>query len=244
MAETAVTGCKAAIAAAGPVLFPHHCLGCREEGRLLCSACLAMTKAPLRGFSVCPTCHAVSQAGVRCGRATCGKSALHAIVSMAPYREPLFRELVHAYKYEGIEEAGVVLRDLFSGFLRTQARAIRAVIPDDATVIPVPMHPLRFRSRGFNQTDVFAAAFAATVGGTVDGGLLQRSFTRKTQVEMGEHTDRRTNVSGAVRAVGPVPVSCVVIDDVVTTGSTLTACAEALRAAGACSVTAVTLLHG
>ena len=121
------------------------------------------------------------------------------------------------------------------------APAVAHLQPVDA-LVPVPLHPARLRQRGFNQSLLLALRAGDLLGIQVDEALIR---TRRTnaQVHLGAE-QRLANVAGAFAVQSGFPVagrSLVLIDDVVTTGSTLSACAEALINAGATFVKAASL---
>jgi predicted amidophosphoribosyltransferase len=123
----------------------------------------------------------------------------------------------------------------------TMAAQIAANAPPhtlaSGTLVPVPLHPARLRSRGFNQAERLASAVGARTGLAVTD-CLARSGSRGTQVGR-DRRERLRGITGSVRVRGDAPAEAILVDDVVTTGATLAACAEALRAAGACRVTAI-----
>ena len=109
----------------------------------------------------------------------------------------------------------------------------RALVPDHDVVVPVPIHPSRLRWRGFNQSDLLAASVPPEL---VQRALMVRVKKTRPQVEL-TPGERRANLRGAFVASPEVAGKHVlIIDDVVTTGGTAIACAEALKQAGAVEV--------
>ena len=142
------------------------------------------------------------------------------------------RALVAALKFRGA-----------TGLSRTMAAQIAAVAPqgwlESGVLVPVPLHPARLRRRGFNQAELLAAGLADRTGLGLSDCLARRG-RGTTQVGRGR-AERAEAIEGAVstRPGALVPARAIVVDDVVTTGATVAACAGALLAAGARSVRAV-----
>ena len=117
-----------------------------------------------------------------------------------------------------------------------------ASLPAFDALIPVPLHPSRLRQRGFNQSLLLARGVADVLRMPVED-LVLRTRRTDSQASLSAH-DRIRNVEGAMAVKPEMPIaerSFVLIDDVITTGSTLAACAGALRKSGACSVMAATI---
>jgi ComF family protein len=147
--------------------------------------------------------------------------------------------LVRRLKFHGER---CVLEDV-RVFLRARSDALD--ILRGSVAVPVPLHAARLRERGFNQSEWLAEAFAAEAG-AVCRNLLRRTRDTGTQTAL-TREDRRKNVRGAFRVGAWERVSplCryVLVDDVITTGATLDACARAMREAGAAQLAVLTLAH-
>lgn len=148
-----------------------------------------------------------------------------------------WRQIVHLFKYDRRSTLARPLADL----MRTCGENLLA---DADCVVPVPLHAMRRRSRGFNQ----ATELAARLGPPVVGALRR---TRATPPQMAlPAVDRAANVRGAFaparrlgrrRRATVAGARVVLVDDVATTGATLEACARVLRQLGANDVRTLTL---
>jgi ComF family protein len=137
-------------------------------------------------------------------------------------------DLVKALKFHGAarlagDMAAIVVSNASAGLLA-------------GALVPVPLHPARRRARPFNQAALIAAAIARRAGLPVADCLI-RTGSKQTQV--GRSRAARLSGAGTIEAAARPPVTALLVDDVVTTGATLAACAAALRAAGARQVGAI-----
>lgn len=146
------------------------------------------------------------------------------------------RPLILAFKHGG-------RRDALSHFAGWMARAARGAEAD--LVAPVPLHYLRLVSRRYNQSALLGRAVAERLDLPFESGLLVRA--RRTQTQAGKSArGRKRNVAGAFRvpeAAKPMLAGrrVLLVDDVMTTGATLSVCARTLKRAGAARVEALTL---
>jgi len=143
------------------------------------------------------------------------------------------RELIHLLKYEQIEPAAGVL-----GQMMAEAIQKLSLIADSILVVPVPLHRSKRRQRGFNQAELIARAalkINALPAAKLATDVLER--TRPTVSQIGLTRPQRVeNIRGAFRVRHPSRVSgrnVILVDDVLTTGTTVSECARVLRKAGA-----------
>ena len=153
----------------------------------------------------------------------------------------LVLDVIHRYKYQRALWFEPFLADL----LVRAARPILAAEHWDM-IVPVPLHPLKKREREFNQAERLAARLGAATGIPVDTRVLRRVAPTRTQTLL-TREQRAANVRNAF-AVRP---GCqldsgriIIVDDVLTTGATTSACARALQAAGAEEVCVWTVARG
>jgi ComF family protein len=210
----------------------------------VCAPCLAQI-APLDGI-LCRLCgeklfssFADSEDGPLCGMCRRVEPRFQRAVAFGAY-EGALRDLIHLFKYQRTRPAGKLL-----GHFLNQA-ASRLALPDSLVVTPVPLWPGKRQARGFNQAEAIAQAFLSlqtAAGIQLDTSILVR--TRETASQTGlSRRQRHANVRGAFAVVGPEKVkdrSILIVDDVMTTGTTAGECARVLRRAGAKEVFVATV---
>jgi ComF family protein len=146
------------------------------------------------------------------------------------------RSAIHSYKFAGETARAPHFATLLSDACRE--------LGTDVSLTPVPLHPKRKRQRGYEQTVILAREIGKRTGQPVFTGLRKG---RDTPQQVGlSRAERSLNLLDAFElAPGvTVPEQIILIDDVATTGATLTECAIALRNGGATSVSAVVIAHG
>jgi ComF family protein len=214
------------------LLFPSRCLGCQKRGVVLCADCLPTI--PWQGPYVCPRCARESPLGGRCRRCLGGGSPDLSGVRAACRFDGVVRTAIHQLKYRRASFLAPFLARLLAQSL-SQRRL------DVDLVVPVPLDPARQRERGFNQATLVAAELSRLANYPAPAaGVLIRAHHRRPQVGL-RAAERRRNVQGAFLCVAPEAIAgrrVLLIDDVMTTGATLEACAAALRSAGAAIVLA------
>lgn len=226
------------------LVFPSHCAACGvavEEGRDFCAGCegairrigpprCGVCSQPFEGVMpefVCPNCR---------GDAYHFQSAVAVVRARGPVRD-----LIHRLKYgRELWLAAVLGRVLTEGMDDERLRNV-----DFDGLVPVPLHPRRLREREFNQSALLASALSKASDIPVREVLGRVRYTT-TQTQL-DRRGRRQNLRDAfvVRKNADVTdLTLLLVDDVLTTGSTLDACAAALLAGGASSVYALTVARG
>lgn len=236
------------------LLFPpaERCIVCgrgNRDGQAICQSCLQQM-----GHGAGPSCP-------RCGRSLAGQRQLDGQLlpcpfcagkswafsearSIGPY-EGALRLAVHRLKFRGQQDYGRVLGDVLY-------RSVESDWWEAADfIVPVPLHTERLRQRGYNQAEIVAGQLAMQANKPLRQILVRHQPTNP-QTGLSQQ-QRQRNVQGAFRiALGQERwvkgKRLLLVDDVLTTGSTLDACARILRQAGAAEVRVATLaitnLHG
>jgi len=214
------------------VLFPPRCVACGEQGAFLCHACVAAMPRALPPR--CPLCWQPERRGEMCGRCAQARPVFEGARTLYLFEGPV-REAVHALKYNHLSALARPMGEMMAAYLEAEA------LPVDL-VVPVPLFGRRERLRGYNQSALLGREVARLCGlPLAEGGLARRRDTAP-QARSVDAEARRRNVAGAFVADGRWVEGrrVLLIDDVMTTGATLDACAQGLRQAGAASVWALT----
>ena len=155
------------------------------------------------------------------------------------------RDAIHRLKYKGERASAGPLAGLMAEYLelRFSSRSPGSSWPAAVdALVPAPLHPRRLRNRGYNQSALLAREIGKRLNLPVREDLLARVRNPRPQVETQSQQERRDNVAGNFACQADATgLTALLIDDVVTTGSTLSECALALKAAGAVRVHALTL---
>lgn len=240
---------KAASSSLFSILFPSDCRICQAPLTNIatlpvCEPCLAQIVS-LEG-PLCQICgeklfHASAETEDKplCG--ICRRVGAHfnRAAAFGAY-EGALRDLIHLFKYNGVRPAGKALGGLLNRTVGTMA------LPDSVIVVPVPLWSGKHAARGFNQAEAIARSFMNFQSSSsiqLDTSILIRTRETASQTGLTRH-QRRANVRGAFAVVKAEKIkgrSILVVDDVMTTGTTAGECARVLRRAGAKEVFVATV---
>lgn len=214
-------------------IYPPVCASCGEPGYRVCADCQEKIQY-LKGKR-CAICGEPLQGGREsCAECQSNLPPYRAMRNLAIY-EGVMRDCIHGLKYENNQGLGEFFCDRLVALV-----AESGWTPD--LVMPVPLSPIRMAERGYNQAACIAKPLAARLGICYHPFGIERTRDTPSQVGLSGEA-RRRNVAGAFKVLPEVVAGKVVliVDDVMTTGSTMEACAQALLDGGAEGVFCLTL---
>lgn len=213
------------------LVFPPVCGGCGRPGSRWCSECRQRVNVirgpfcnvcgkPQGGFETCPSCRKE-------------RPSFTALRSWTVFENPI-QEALHRLKYRRDMGLGDALAEQMTEFARQLGWPVDLILP-------IPLGRKRLKERGYNQVGLIARPLALALGLEYAPHLLTRRRETRSQVGLSKQ-ERRENVRDAFSAGRQVNGRTVlVMDDVATTGSTLSSAAEALFSSGAKNVYALTV---
>jgi len=223
-------------------------------GVKLCSFCWQEIEGD-KSCGICDTCSktvmelsAKLRACPRCGYFTVVEpcpncfeqgSDLTGVLSVAPY-DGIYREMVYCLKYGGKKDLATPL-----GYLMASKLRLTGLDKKIGLIVPIPLYPAKEMERGYNQSGLLAREISCELGINCDN-VLSRVYFEKTQTGLGRR-ERKSNLNGcfSLNFTGDINGRIILlVDDIVTTGATLSAAAHCLRQAGAGQVYGLTWAAG
>ena len=234
------------------LIFPKRCVGCGRIGTYFCPRCISTIK--IIETAICPVCEKPGIDGAtHPGCKT--RYALDGFTSFFRY-DGVVRKAIKAIKYRSVFDLAQAFVDLVPSVFFSQLSTMNR---QPFILVPIPLHPSRFRERGFNQAEAMGHIVAKRLHVPVVTDILRRVKKSTPQVEMKSKDARLKNMDGvfAVNAdamkhrparnassiadAGGRIDAILLFDDVFTTGATMRAAANVLKRAGAPFVWGVTM---
>jgi ComF family protein len=200
------------------ILYPQTCLGCDEllvmGEEVLCTIC--RHELPLTNHHLLLENDSYKRLA--------GRVPLELVMSMLVFeKHGLVQEIIHKLKYDGHEEVGVLLGDWY-------AELIKDKLNDVDIILPVPLHPKRLKERGYNQVTTFCKSLSNRLQIELNEELLVRKIYAKTQTKksLSSRTEVTKDIFDVVYTSEHQNKHFLIVDDVLTTGTTLEQCAKAV----------------
>jgi ComF family protein len=211
-------------------IYPPECISCHapldDGGQKVCETCWRAIRR------ITPDLPLYTETKARLREEGCVSDLISCFLFE---KEGPLQHIIHALKYQKYKSLGFEL----GGRL---GRLIAGGQKDIDIIVPVPLHKIKQRERGYNQAELIAKGISAAFGRPIVGEAVRRTRNTQTQTKL-DIEGRRKNVEGAF---APNPAArdlirgktCLLVDDVITTGATTSSCAKELLAAGAACVIA------
>jgi len=203
------------------LFYPKVCCGCESfllsNEQVICTRCRHEI----------PLTHHLSEPENEAMKKFYGKIPVEFAAAFVYYhKKGIVQEMIHNLKYRGQEDIGTLMANWSAADLQKIVTSFKV----DA-IIPVPLHPKKLRERGYNQVTAFGLALANEIGIPFNNDLLIRKIYSKTQTRknlLGRSEVGKQDIFDVVFLEKDHHKHYLLIDDVLTTGSTLESCARAL----------------
>lgn len=221
------------------LVFPVNCAICGKDEKYLCNKCLLkLSKLPNQLCIVCKKPSPYGKTHIDC----VSRNTVDGTISALSYKDHNVKRVIEIYKYKFIEELSLDLIQSLTNEIQNQG--LKNFF-QEFVLIPVPLHKKRFFWRGFNQSELLATSLSQKLDIPINKELVQRIKNTKPQTKL-TADERKKNLVEAfsVHTDQNYKQKFLLIDDVITTGSTLNEIAKVLKQAGAQEVWAATVAHG
>jgi ComF family protein len=197
-------------------IYPPLCLSCgkniEKQGESVCSACwdqVAVFDQPL-----CLNCRSIIEKGGKCSM--CQANGGIPVFALNHYKDPL-KNIIHRFKYDGFIGLGRKM-----AVMLVESHGVRLIELKADIIVPVPLHSMRTRLRGFNQSTILADIIGKRLKLAVDGKMVIKPGKTADQIKLNPE-QRSVNLKGAFELNGEIKkgTRVIVVDDVITTGSTI-----------------------
>ena len=231
--------------------FPKRCTSCGEYGFWFCNRC-ERQHGVQHNLINCSYCSKPERKPYAFGKlcSVCKKElCLDGLLYWYSYKETGIQTALHTFKYRGV--TGIA--EAFGGYIEKRFSKIPySVRPERITdsknriiLIPLPLHARKKRARGFNQAELFAKELGSRFSWRIDSSLLVRKRSTMSQTKLTKE-ERKENMKNAFAIKKSIKADAIyiLVDDVITTGTTIAEAARVLRQSGANQVWGLTIARG
>lgn len=221
------------------LIFPKRCLTCWRFGKYFCNRCASIVRVIGTSETICPICERPAIGGLTHPRCQ-SKYSLGGLTSIFRY-DGIVKKAVKTLKYRRVTD---LAKEFITLVPQPFFLEVTKLLTNKASLIPIPLHPSRYRDRGFNQAEILGRLFANRLNIPIQTDILRRVKKTVPQVEMKDRKERLQNMKDVFELNHSTIKSSshiILFDDVFTTGATMRAAAETLKRAGVRSVWAVTM---
>ena len=213
------------------ILYPPICFVCEksltdnEKEKRVCDNCL--NSISINNTLFCPEC----RARLANNEKICHKNSLYLLAAATSYNNEIAQKLIWELKFNRRTIAAYPLAEMLGKYIYSLNFDFK-----DYLVIPIPLSKSRERERGFNQANEISKLLSYKMGLKIVNGALVRIKNTKPQTETNEWLERKINITGCFKIKNPELIKgqkIILLDDVFTSGSTLTEAAKILKSAGA-----------
>lgn len=206
----------------GELLFPARCLGCRKPGAYLCGLCLKSSRTK--------------------GREKISLPFVDKFFHYGAYEDKILREALRRFKYHGTYGLSRPLAEMLKELIKPQL----SLAPEKYFVIPIPASRERLRERGYNQAGLLAQSLAEKISLPCRDNILLKIKNTPSQISL-KGRERLFNIKNSFAIQNAEAIqdqSIILIDDISTTGATLSEAARVLKHSGAREVIGVVVARG
>lgn len=222
------------------LIFPKRCLTCWRFGKYFCNRCASIVRVIGSSETICPICERPAIGGLTHPRCQ-SKYSLDGLTSIFRY-DGIIKKAVKTLKYRRVTD---LAKEFITLIPASFFNEVTKLPMNETSLVPIPLHPSRFRDRGFNQAEVLGRLLADQLHIPMRVDILRRVKATTPQVEMKDRKKRLENMKSVFSlhhdTCNLTPDTVILFDDVFTTGATMRAAGETLKRAGATFVWAVTM---
>lgn len=224
-------------------IFPKYCVNCKKLGDYICPDCFSYISFDV--FDFCLMCNKQSINGLT--HKYCRKRlGIDGAFSVLQYKG-IVKKLVYNFKYKPyfVSDLKSILSDLlYEGLIQKESfMQLFEELKDQLILAPIPLHKSKLRQRGYNQSELLARGLSEKFNLPVVS-VLKRVKNTKSQYGL-KKDERKKNIAGAFEISPNIPISqdlnILLVDDILTTGSTLLEAAKVLKQNGVNNVWGITL---